>query len=154
MITVDVSKLTPELIALCVLPVGTRVRIIGRPEFGVGTITTVLDHNRYGVTCPDSRMACPVSTDGIRRDDRGGQYYPLLAVVPAPEFTVTLYAKGGNVAAPAVLAAFDTIDAARACVAAEMAKSADGTVWTRDERFGAESIECAHFGFQIDTVQS
>lgn len=67
-------------------------------------------------------------------------------------YEVTCYAKK-SMAAPAVIGTFDTIESARAFVADEMSKSTADIEWTRSENFGAESIECAGFGFQINPVQ-
>lgn len=64
------------------LPLGTRVRIPARSEFGIGVVASVLGENRYGIIFPDSRLACPVSTDGMHRSDwKADEYYPNLDVV-------------------------------------------------------------------------
>jgi hypothetical protein len=63
------------------LSTGTNVRILGRPEFGQGTITNVLGPNQYGVTFPN--FPIPVTTRGVKISDFTGREVPNLIVISA-----------------------------------------------------------------------
>lgn len=85
---------------------------------------------------------------------KGGTPDEFADLLPAPEpaagFGVTLYAKGDNRAEPQVQFVGETIEAARAYIDAEIAKSdVPAEEWTRGETFGDEFAECARYGFNI-----
>lgn len=70
-------------------------------------------------------------------------------------FTVTLFAKGNNKAAPQVVGGeFVSTDAAEAFILGEfIAAGWDGGELTTSERFGVLTVECVQHGYQIEPVR-